>query len=280
MKTLSVLLLSVLMTSCAALPATPNPGELATRVAATLAAFSPQAPTPPSIVATDTAPPAPTASATPTLPTETPTATSTPTATVSPTAVAGDPRTTLGDPVWRDRFTRTDNWTLGEDGFTDAEIDDERLILTGLGSSDGWRLTWPEVKDFYLEATFRTGTCSGNDHYGLMFRVPDRHAADEGYLLGLTCDGRFWLRQWDGENMDTIVPLTANAAIVEGSDKTNRLGVWADGETLRLYANGKLLDELTDDTLTDKGAYGVFVGARKTDDFKVYVSEIAYWDLP
>jgi hypothetical protein len=199
---------------------------------------------------------------------------------VSPTVVAGDPRTSLGEPAWRDRFTSTSNWNLGEDSFTRIEIEDEELVLTGLSSSDGWRLTWPEVKDFYLEATFRTGTCSGNDHYGLMFRVPDRHAADEGYLLGLTCDGRFWLRQWDGENMDTIVPLTANPAIVQGSDKTNRLGVWADGETLRLYANGKPLDEATDDSLTDKGAYGVFVGARQTDDFKIYVSEIAYWDLP
>jgi hypothetical protein len=199
---------------------------------------------------------------------------------VSPTAVAGDPRTTLGDPAWRDRFTGTTNWTLGEDSFTEAEIDDERLVLQGRSSIDGWRLTWPEIEDFYLEGTFRTGTCTGNDHYGLMFRVPDRHAADEGYLLGLTCDGRFWLRLWDGENMDTLVQLTTSADIVEGSNQTNRLGIWAQGDDLRLYVNGKLVAEESDDSLTDEGAFGVFVGARQTDNFTISVSEIAYWNLP
>ena len=243
MKSLPILLTAALLASCSGLPATTNPGEVATRVAATMAAFNPQAPTAPPAVVTDTAPPPPTESATPTVPTETTTVTPSATVTLTPTTVAGDPRTTLGDPAWRDRFTNSNNWTLGEDSFTEAEIDDDRLVLTGLSSTDGWRLTWPEIQDFYLEATFRTGTCSGNDHYGLMFRVPDRHAADRGYLLGLTCDGRYWLRYWDGDNMDTLAALTVNAAIVQGSNQTNLLGVWADGQTLRLYANGKLLDE-------------------------------------
>ena len=280
MKRTLLLALAGLLAACSALPQTLSADSVATRVAGTLAAITPQAPTAPPVAPSDTAPPPPTDSPTPIPPTLTPTVTPSPTVTLTPTTVAGDPRTTLGDPVWRDRFTNSANWTLTEDSFTDVEVDDERLVLTGLTSTDGWRLTWPEVKDFYLEATFRTGTCSGNDHYGLMFRVPDRHAADEGYLLGLTCDGRFWLRLWDGATMDTLVPLTANPAIVQGSNQTNRLGVWAEGEALRLYVNGKLVDELTDDSLTAKGGFGVFVGARKTDHFTVYVSEIAYWDLP
>jgi hypothetical protein len=279
MRPVAVLLLSSALAACT-LPVEPtvNASDLATRVSGTLTAQAPTAG--PQVLPTDTLPPPPTESATAVLPTDTPTATVSPTASLTPTTVSGDPRPALGEPTWRDRFANAGNWTLGEDSFTEAELEDEGLSLKGKTSTDGWRVSVPEIGDFYLEATFRPETCSGNDHYGLMFRIPDRHAADEGYLLGLTCDGRFWLRLWDGENMDTLVPLTANSAIVSGSNKTNRLGVWADGEALKLYANGTLLDELTDDSLTDEGGFGLFVGARQTDDFTILVSEVAYWDLP
>ena len=79
--------------------------------------------------------------------------------------------------------------------------------------------------------------------------------------------------------METLVQLTTNPAIMQGSSQTNRLGVWAEGETLKLYANGKHLDDLTDDSVTAKGGFGVFVGARKTEHLTVSVSEIAYWSL-
>ncbi|HET7011008.1 MAG TPA: hypothetical protein VFI11_09555, partial [Anaerolineales bacterium] len=283
MRFLSVLLFALLTAACSALnPPTVDAGGVATRVAGTLTA---QAPTPgPPQLPTLTAPLPATVSPTATVPTETlaasptATATTTPTSGPTPTSVSGDPRTTLGDPDWRDQFANDNNWPTGEDSFTEAEIEDDRMALEGKTSSDGWRVTFPEIDDFYLEGTFRTGTCSGNDHYGLMFRIPDRHDADEGYLLGLTCDGRFWLRIWDGENMETIVPLTANSAIVQGSNQTNRLGIWAEGDRFKLYANGKLLTETTHDAL-DEGAFGVFVGARKTDNFTVYITEVAYWNL-
>lgn len=273
------LLIAGLAAACTSpAPPTIDPSGLATSVSSTLTASAPTPALPQPV--TDTPPPQATESATATVPSETPAPSATPTASLTPTTVAGDPRTALAEPTWRDQFANANNWTLGEDSFTEAEIEDGRLALTGKTSTDGWRVSVPEIDDFYLEGTFRTGTCSGNDHYGFIFRVPDRHDADEGYLLGLTCDGRFWLRLWDGENMETLVPLTANSVIVQGSNQTNRLGIWAEGETLKLYANGKLLHELTDDGLTDKGGFGLFVGARKTDNFTVFVSEVAYWNLP
>jgi len=169
---------------------------------------------------------------------------------------------------------------LGEDSFTDAEVEDGKFILTGLTTIDGWRLTWPEVKDAYLETTIKTGECTGNDHYGLIFRVPDLHNPNEGYLLGFTCDGRYWLRSWDGEKMETLAPLAASSAIHAGSNATNRVGVKTDGDKLSLYANGTLLQEVVDDRWGDKGGFGLFIGARKTDKFTVEADEIAYWDLP
>jgi len=259
-------------------PASPAPPQdLATQVEATLQALPTQ--TAPAEPPTTTPPPSATA-----VPSATPSSTATsefsPTPSVTTTPGSGDPRSQLGDPAWRDTFTTGSNWTLGEDSFTRAKVEDGELLFTGLTSMDGWRLTWPEIEDFYLEAEMNSGDCEGNDHYGLIFRVPDRHAADEGYLFGLTCDGRYWLRLWDGESMTSLVPLTANTIILAGPGKDNRLGVWADGEQLVLYANGQKLEEVEDDALNEKGGFGLFVGARKSESLTVNVDEMAYWNLP
>jgi hypothetical protein len=256
-------------------------GRVATSVSGTQTADAAQAPAPP---ATRTLPPpaTPSASEGPTLapPTETPlpSATSTPTTTATP--VTGDPRTALGEPAWRDTFKNPNAWSLGDDPYLDASIQDGKLVLTGKTTLDGWRVTSTEVQDAYLEATTESGDCTGTDHYGLIFRVPDRHSPNEGYLLGFTCDGRYWLRSWDGENMTTLVNLTAAAAIHAGSHATNRIGVMADGDHFKLYANGTLLQEIDDSTWPDKGGFGLFIGARKTENFTTKTSEIAYWDLP
>ncbi len=277
--------------ACSAIgaPATLDSNALATVVSGTLTAV-PTRPLPPEETATELplipteAPPE--ATATPEVenitPSPQPTNTQVPTSTAGPTSTlpAEDVRGTLGDPTWIDSLTSGNNWPLGEDTFTRAHVEDGELHMTGLTTTDGWRLTWPVVRDFYIEMTVRTGNCSGNDHYGLMARVPDRSAADHGYLFGFTCDGRYSLRAWDGEEMTSLVAPTASTAIIAGSDKVNRIGLWAKGEQLGLYANGSLLTQIEDGTFTEEGSFGIFVGARQTDEFTVHVDEIAYWDNP
>jgi len=272
-------------------PAEPNADELATRVSGTLTAIPPaillptaietSAPSPSEAPATTDAPPPPTetpaASATP-LPSLTPTASQTPIATR--TLPADDPRATLGNPTWRDDFVSGANWPLGEDSFTRAQVEDGELVLTGLTTTDGWRLTWPVVKDFYLEMTLETGTCAGSDHYGLMARVPDLHEANRGYLFGVSCDGRYSLRAWDGEAMTNLVRATASASIKTGSAQENRVGLLVTGNQLILYVNGVRLTELEDSRFSEEGSFGVFVGARQTSNFAIHVDEIAYWENP
>jgi hypothetical protein len=262
---------------------------IATNVSATLAqqvTLQPPAPTQPPLTVeppAPTAPPSATLAVTlaPTLESATATATvsATASATATATTISGDPRGGLGDPTWRDTFTNGNGWNLGEDSFSRAEVEDGKFILTGLSTTDGWRLTWPEVQDAYLEATIGTKTCQGSDEYGLIFRVPDIHSADEGYLFGFTCDGRYFLRTWDGENMVALIPATAAAAVQAGSDKTNRIGVWMEGDDLSLYANGTLLREIENDMFTDSGGFGFFIGARQTENFTTESDEIAYWDI-
>jgi len=268
-------------------PSAAGVDRVATSVSGTMTALAPaEAPEVPTQALPATAPTQapPTALSAPSetaSPTDTPTQAVTETQTIAPTATLSstDPRASLGSPTWEDNFKNDKNWRMGEDPFTKVEVEDNTLLLTGRTTTDGWRLTWPTIQDFYLEMTAKTGSCTGSDHYGLFFRVPDKSDPTDGYLLGFSCDGRYQLRQWDGEKMKVLVSPTSSPAIHAGADQTNRLGVRADGERLALYANGVLLEELTDDTY-DEGGFGMFVGARKTDGFTIHVTNIAYWDNP
>ena len=80
--------------------------------------------------------------------------------------------------------------------------------------------------------------------YGLVFRAPDANA---GYFFGVTCDGRYNLTSRDFEDgTDVVLISLTQGAINTGSGATNRLGVEADGNQIKLYANDTLLQEVTD----------------------------------
>ena len=207
----------------------------------------------------------------------TPEFTATPQDTPTPTA-AEDPRLKFGEPGWSDKFATENNWSLYEDDHINLYIKNDRLVMIAFNPDqwDGWALSWPQTQDFYLEMTARTDECAGLDRWGLIFRA--KQDASEGYLLGFSCDGRYSMRKWDGEKYTKYVNWTDSPYINAGSDQSNRLGVWADGDKFKLYANGNLLTEVKDDSY-DSGSFGVYIGSAETKDFTVYVEEVAYWDL-
>ena len=280
----------LLLTAClpARQPATPSAEQVATLVEAILTAMpTPTATEEPLIIPptgetlpapTITLPPEAAATAQPS-----PTATQQPTSTPAPTLTppADDPRNTLGSPTWRERFRDGNNWLLGKDAYTHAGVKDGQMILTGLSTTDGWRLTWPRVKDYYLEMTVDTGECRGADQYGLFVRLPvERSDPHTGYLYAFTCNGRYSLRRWDGKTMTWLARPTAASAIQSGSNQTNRIGILLTGERMVLYANGSKLEEVTDSVFTGEGRFGMFIGAKETSNFTIYVSEVAYWENP
>jgi hypothetical protein len=204
------------------------------------------------------------------------TTTSTPviTATFSPT----DPRQKLGTPTWEDTFKNDWYWPTGSDTYTSIDIKNNSLSLTALTQTDGWRLAYPKTLDFYLEATIRSDNCAASDHFGLIFRVPDQKTANQGYLAGISCDGQFSLRKWDGVKMTNLIAWTSNSVINSGAGKSNRLGVMAVGDHLGIYVNGTLLAESRDSSFS-AGVFGVFVGG-KTSGLTMTLTAIAYWENP
>lgn len=293
--------------------ATPPPvsdSEMATRVAKILT----EMPSPTSALPTGELPPIPTstpegtveqveitATPEPEQPTQIPpTATLEPAATatpIPPTATAvvtvgpgftpppDNPRTKLGTASWTDTLDDGDNWPTGPDTYTAISFADGKLKLTGLTTTDGWRLVSTEkLSSMYLEMSVLTGACTGSDRYGFLFRVPNAAEANRGYLFGVSCDGSYSFREWDATigskgQMTTHVNWTNASAIQAGSNKSNTIGVLAVGDRIVLYANGVLLKEIKDSTFSE-GSFGIFVGARETDNFTISVEEIAYWKNP
>ncbi len=202
-------------------------------------------------------------------------------ATATPTLASSDPRAALGEADWQDPFDNADNWFLPDDEHSTMTVEDGKLIVTAhqADRKDWWALTWPEVDDFYLEATGVFGECAERDRYGLIVRAP--REANSGYLFALACDGRFsfWFLDTVTPRRITLVDWTASSSIQAGAGGRNRIGIKVEGDHFSLYANGNLLAEAEDDT-QDAPYFGVFAGAARTADFTVELEEIAAWNLP
>lgn len=241
----------------------------------------------PTEIPTETPEPTATETQTPE-PSETPTpATSATEPQVAFTAPATDPVSRLGNPTSTDPMDSAAvwNWTVGPSPFTSLEFKDGVMLMKGLTDVSGWRLAnTKNLDNVYIEMAARLDKCSGSDNYGLIFRVPVLSEADRGYLFGFTCDGKYYLRKWDGKvapdgQMTTLIRPKASSAIQTGDGVFNRMGVMAVGDRLILYANGALLEEYRDSTFSG-GYFGVFVNMDNTPNLTVRVDQMSYWLNP
>jgi hypothetical protein len=221
------------------------------------------------------------AAATPTsLPTNTPTPFVTPTTQPEPSATPqhSDPALELGSPTWEDTFDPADGWALITDSHSHFEVADGQLVMTARNADywNSWVLTQPRIEVFYMEAEGSSETCSGRDRWGLFFRAPDY---TQGYLFGISCDGRYALWVWNGSQEVYLVDWTDSPHLLKGEGQLNKIAVNADGSRISMYANGHFLAEVRDDSYA-AGRFGLFVGAAETPGFTVRVDKIAYWENP
>lgn len=209
----------------------------------------------------------------------TPTASPTPTLTLTPTQVAEDPKDGLGDPTWLTSFDDDSTWYSFETDQASIQVEDGALVMKAFKADnyESWSLSWQVLTDFYLEITGSTGAaCQGKDRYGIIARVPD---PNQGYLFGISCDGSYRVRGWDGEDFSELIGWQRSEHINSGPQQTNRLGLLADGSKLSIYVNGHLLAEVLDETYPS-GTFGTYIGASESPGFSALVSQIAYWEIP
>lgn len=219
--------------------------------------------------------------------TRTPTATETTTQTITPTPTESseDPKASLGNPVWKNNLNDPiaffgSGGNSYEDDYTKIMISNGVMTITSFSTQGyrGWRLTSPTPKDMYLEATFHTKNCSGEDQYGMVLRAPN-YDDGYGYYFGVTCNGEYKLSVWDANGRSSLASGPAQEIIHSGPNQTNRIGIMAKGNTFKLYANGKLIEEVDNSSTQSGGHIGAYI-AGHSGNLIVEMDEIAYWNVP
>jgi hypothetical protein len=209
--------------------------------------------------------------------------TSIPLVAASPTFSADNPKATLGEPDWVDEFAAgAIEWPLYNDEHVSMQYEQGKLTMTALVANrknpwDSWMVHPSTLTDFYVEVAATPGDCSGLDRYGLLARASSD--TNQTYLFGLSCDGKYSLRYWNGQKISMLKEWTFHPAIHKGPGSENILGLLANGSQISIYANDTLLFKVEDETLTE-GGIGLFVGAVMTDNFQVSFRRVALWELP
>ena len=195
----------------------------------------------------------------------------------TPTPIPGDPAQELGNPDGRDDFSTDNNWTFFDNQCFKSEIIDQQYVMTAKGEPgfSCWEVSWPSVRDYYLQTNLiMPETCNPDDRFGLFIRTPD---LKQGYLVGLTCDGRLAMTRWDGQETHILVDFITSPQINTGPGANNRLGVIANESSYQLYVNGHLLAEAGDAAYVDEMRFGYFVRAATEDGFTVKFDDLAIW---
>ena len=208
----------------------------------------------------------------------------TPTFTLTPTTSPQDPKLALGTPTYADTFSSGSAFGLTSPVSDDAammSVQNGSLVMQSLRAGGGyrWRLSYLTPKNYYLEGTFKTISCTGSDFYGLVLRATS-YSDGPGYYFGVSCSGQYFLMRWKGTEKATLIDWTDESAIKTGSGQENRLGVMMKDNQISLYINGQFVKELDDDGLQNAGYFGVFITAQENPSMTIEVEEIDEWNQP
>ncbi len=213
--------------------------------------------------------------------------TNTPTQAPTPDNPQLDPIQAFGGARFDEQFADDANW-IGNDGnlpdsdYIKLDIQDGKMGVTGKNLEfDTWWFTASTLGDAYIEMEVNSGDCEGTDAYGLILRGAPTGEPAHGYIVALTCDGRFFVRRLDTTDPYTVSQLfiyTPDDSILRGASQINKLGVLAVGEEFTIYANGQIIAYFIDNTF-DVGRYGVFVKPGETENYTYAVNRIRVWDL-
>ena len=221
-------------------------------------------------------------------PLPTPTPTSTPTATITPTPTivwfpptntptpfptleitpTPDQRTGVGEILFTDDFSAGENWPLLTSARGNVALGNNTLTLTVLEP----RAAVSSVRsgaifsNFYLEITAKASLCSGEDQYGILFRVVSQV---DFYRFALSCNGQTRLDRLYGGTASSPQPWMFTSSVPAAPSSTVRLGIWAVGKEMRFFINDQYQFTAMD-SLHASGTIGVF--ARSAGDTAMTVN--------
>jgi len=128
----------------------------------------------------------------------------------------------------------------------------------------------PQLIDFYAEINAHPTLCKGGDSYGMLFRAEGGAA----YRYALACDGTVRLERLKAYNRPRVIQeaLPSGDAPL-GSPGDVRLGVWAVGDEMRFFLNGRYQFSVVDRNL-HSGRLGLFAESAAETALTVTFSDL------
>jgi hypothetical protein len=138
------------------------------------------------------------------------------------------------------------SWSNAQAAFGDAAVEVDATIAEGAGGEAGVMVRYQDSRNFYLFSVGADGT------YSLVRYLDD---------------------------VPTMLVETAESAAISGPGTVNRLRVETEGDVIRLFANGELLADVTDDAFS-RGRVGLAATAGDTPGLTVRFDDFAVRERP
>lgn len=180
-----------------------------------------------------------------------------------------------GTVLFRDNFSSNTNWSPAQNNSGKVSVGGSELTITLL-EPEAYVFTTrsePVLNDFYLEVTLHPGLCSGEDEYGLLFRMTPPSAF---YRLGLTCNGGIRLDRILGGTAGSPQPWIRTASVPPGALTSSKVGVLARGENIQVFVNDDFQFEVNDPML-QSGVIGFFARSESQTAMTVTASDLVVY---
>ena len=112
------------------------------------------------------------------------------------------------------------------------------------------------VDDYYAEITARPGLCRGDDSYGILVRAN----AVAYYRFALSCNGTASAERISVGTRQLLQAPLLSGDVPPGAPGEVRIGIWAVGNEMRLFLNGRYQFSISDSNYAS-GTLGVFVNS-------------------
>jgi len=181
----------------------------------------------------------------------------------------------IGSVLLSDDFSNESSWDTATSTQGSAAISRNRLTLAAesgvyLASMNREAI----LGDFYAEITARPSLCRGNDSYGIIIRS----TGDSFYRFTLTCNSMISAERYRSSVRLLMQEPTPSGDAPPGAPGEVRIGIWAVGNEMRLFLNGRFQFSITDPS-SPIGAFGVFARGAGDTPVSVLFSDLIVYDV-
>ena len=184
----------------------------------------------------------------------------------------------LGEVLLSDDFSSAETWQTYRSAVGNAVISNNELTLAIQNGANtiATYSSLPQFGDYYLTMNVSLSLCSDpRDWYGVAFRVND---SDNTYRWLFNCLGETRVDRVYQGRAYLMSDWDINGSIKPSAPQKFRIGIAAEGPSLRFYANDTLLTEV-EDTMYTTGGYGLFASSQGVTPLTVSFSDFKLTEI-